>query len=137
MKKKLLVLISGTILILSACSKKKENIETPVEPKPEEGYWQGAYTTTGVLGKSKAAILVKAGGVLRYYELGTTADTSSLSELAKVTGVWTLNGNSFQCSYPSGTKTVNVTMLMNAAKTQLAGKWGFGATEKGSIEFTK
>lgn len=137
MKRNLLVLISGTILLITACSKKSETVETPVEPKPEEGYWQGTYNTKGVLGNNKAAIVVKPGGVLRYYELGTAADTSSLPELAKVTGVWTLNGNSFQCSYPAGSKTVNATMIINAAKNQLSGTWGWGAIEKGSMQFSK
>jgi hypothetical protein len=83
-------------------------------------------------------MLIKAGGFVRIYDLGAKTDTSSISAAAKVNGVWSVNGNSVQTTYMTGsTKTVNTTATLNAAKTQMTGTWAFDGAVKGNIELNK
>lgn len=130
--------IAAVLILAVAC--KKNNSDDPIPPtppSPAEGYWTGKYTTTGQLGFDNYAMLIKAGGFVRIYDLGTGTDTASISPLAKANGVWSLSGNTIQTTYGSGTKTVNTTTTLNAAKTQMNGTWSFDAAVKGNIELGK
>jgi hypothetical protein len=134
------ILSIAAILILAvAC--KKNNSDEPVPPaptaSPAEGYWTGKYTTTGQLGFENYAMLIKPNGFVRIYDLGNTTDTGTLIIGAKVNGVWSMSGNTVQTTYQSGTKTVNTSATLNAAKTQMNGTWAFDAIGKGNIELTK
>jgi hypothetical protein len=137
MKKSLFFIGVMATVMSVACKKSNSDNPQPPAPSPAEGYWTGKYSVNGLTGSDNAAILVKPGGVMRYYELGAKTDTSALFSLSKVNGVWSLSGNTFQCTYKSGLKTVNVTLNMNAAKTQMSGTWGFDATVKGDMEMSK
>ena len=133
------VLLATAILILAvAC--KKSNSDDPVptaQPSPAEGYWFGGYTTTGQAGFENYAMLIKPDGFVRIYDLGTKTDTSTLLTGAKVSGVWSMTGNTIQTTYKSGMKIVNTTATLNALKTQMNGTWGYEATTKGGIELIK
>jgi hypothetical protein len=129
--------IAAVLILAVAC--KKNNSDDPIPPtaSPAEGYWTGQYTTIGKLGFDKFAMLLKPGGFLRVYELGDKTDTTSISPLAKVSGVWVLNGNTIQTTYQSASKTINTTATLNASKTQMSGTWAFDAAVKGNIELSK
>jgi hypothetical protein len=109
----------------------------PAPPSPVIGYWVGTYNTTGQLGSSNYAMLIKSGGVVRVYDLDDKTDTASISPLAKVDGVWTLSGNTLQTSYKSGAKNVNTTATVNAAFNNMTGTWAFDGAVKGNISLGK
>jgi hypothetical protein len=132
--------IAAVLILAVACKKNNSDDPVPQPPvtvSPAVGYWTGKYTTTGQLGFDKFAMLYKADGLLRVYEMGDKTDTAELSPLAKVNGVWSMSGNSVQTTYYTSTKTINTTATLNAAKTQMAGTWAFDAAVKGNIELTK
>ena len=130
-------MLTTLTIVFMACKKDKSDDPAPPAPSPAEGFWLGKYTTNGVFGQDNYAMLIKAGGFVRIYDLGTKTDTSTLSSLSKVTGIWTLIGNMVQTTYLTGTKTVNTTATLNAAKTQMAGTWAFDGAVKGNIELSK
>jgi hypothetical protein len=135
---KQITLIFLGLFLLVACSKKSTEPEpAPTPVSPVVGFWQGSYNTNGVLGSSKYAMLIKAGGTGRVYDLGNQTDTALLLAGAKVNLVWTLNGNTFQTSYPSGAKTVNTTATVNAAYNSMSGTWAFDAVVKGNFSLSK
>ena len=134
------ILSMAAILILAvACKKNNADDPVPQPPttSPAEGYWTGKYTTTGRIGFDNFSMLLKPGGLLRVYELGDKTDTADISPLAKVSGTWTMLGNTVQTTYQSATKTINTTATLNASNTQMAGTWAFDATVKGNIELKK
>lgn len=140
MKKHIYGLLAAVLLLATSCKKTNSEPETappPVLISPVIGYWTGTYNTTGFIGSTKYALLVKPGGLLRVYDLDASLDTNAISPLAKADGVWTLNGNNFQATYKSGAKTVNTTALVNAAFTNMTGTWAFEGVTKGNVALTK
>lgn len=131
------VFFSVIFLILFSCSKKQEETPAPSPASPAIGYWIGSYTTIGQLGSANYAMLLQAGGVGRVYELGQKTDTTLIAASAKVNAVWTLNGNTVQTTYSSGSKTINTIATLNAANTQMSGTWAFDAVVKGNISLAK
>ncbi|HEX5651902.1 MAG TPA: hypothetical protein VFX58_02445 [Chitinophagaceae bacterium] len=133
-KSALVILVSAFVFI--AC-KKEKNEDPVVQASPVTGYWVGKYTTTGFIGHSNYAMLIKPGGQVRVYDLDTKTDTLALSALAKVDGVWSLNGTTLQTTYNTGTKTVNTTATINAAFNNMNGTWAFDGAMKGTITLSK
>lgn len=133
------MLFTATVVLTTACSKNKTDNPPPPAASPAEGYWVGKYTTNGAIGFDNYAMLIKAGGAVRIYDMGAKTDTSSISALAKTDGVWTLNGAVVQTSYANAvsSKTINTTAVLNAAKTQMTGNWSLDGVVKGSIDLSK
>jgi hypothetical protein len=137
MKKHFFLMLTSVLVLAVSCKKSNTETPTPDPPvlvSPVVGYWTGTYNTTGVLGTSKYAMLIKPGGIVRIYD---KTDTSALSALSKPDGVWTLNGNIFQTSYKSGVKTVNTSATVNAAFSNMSGTWAFEGATKGNITLSK
>lgn len=138
MKKHFFLMLTSVLILAASC--KKSNTETPESPQqlsPVLGYWTGTYNTTGFIGSSKYAMLIKPGGVVRVYDLDDKTDTSAISALSKADGVWTLNGNIFQTSYKSGAKMVNTSATVNAAFSSMTGTWAYEGVTKGNITLSK
>jgi hypothetical protein len=135
MKKAMFLIAIASVQFLS-CAKDNGD-DPPVAASPAIGFWKGSYTTTGQLGSSNYAFLIKPNGLGRVYDLGTKTDTALLVAAEKADLVWVLNGNTLQTTYTTGTKTVNTTGNLNAAQTSMDGTWAFGATVKGNIALTK
>lgn len=129
--------MAAALLVLAACKKEKEPASVPPPASPVIGFWQGSYTTTGLLGSSKYAMLINEGGVGRVYDLGTESDTNAIPAGKKPNLVWTLTGNTLQTSYLSGAKTVNTTATVNAAYNNQTGTWSFNGVTKGNITLNK
>ena len=133
-------MLTSVFVLAVSCKKSNTEEPTPAPPlvlSPVLGYWTGTYNTTGFIGTSKYAMLIKPGGIVRIYDLDDKTDTSALSPLAKPDGVWTLNGNIFQTSYKSGAKTVNTSATVNAAFSNMTGTWAFEGATKGNITLSK
>ena len=135
MNKTIFILISAFTLLATAC--KKDNSPAPEPPSPFLGYWQGSYNTTGFIGNTKYAMLIKPGGIARVYDMGTETDTLLVSPTKKVDAVWAVTGNTLQTSYQSGSKTINTTATVNAAYTLMTGTWGYNGLVKGNIILNK
>jgi hypothetical protein len=140
MKKHFFLMLTSVLILAVSCKKSNTETPTPDQPlvlSPVLGYWTGTYNTTGLLGTSKYAMLIKPGGVVRVYDLDDKTDTSALSALSKPDGVWTLNGNIFQTTYKSGFKTVNTSATINAAFSNMTGTWAYEGPTKGNITLSK
>jgi hypothetical protein len=130
MKRHMLIFAAISSISLVAC---KKDDPSPITPSPAEGFWQGSYSKTGMLGTEKMALLIKPGGSIRYYEMNFETDTAALPAIAKVNGTWILNGSDLKISYMANSKTYNASLALNAANTQLNGPWSEGAVVKGNM----
>ena len=135
MKRISLSVLSLVLLVTSGCKKGKEE---PVKtPSPVEGFWIGKYnTSTGVAGiyNKNYAMLINGDGTARVYDMGSDTDTTSLGDgLQKISGIWVLNGNSLEVTYPAGTDTGRSNATVNAAFTSMSGAWSVNSVIKGSF----
>ncbi len=138
MKKHIYLMLASMFIFAVSCKKSNtETSEPPQQLSPVIGYWTGSYTTTGFIGSSKYAMLIKPGGAVRIYDLDDKTDTSAIPALSKADGVWTLNANIFQTTYKSGSKTVNTTATVNAGFSNMTGTWAFEGVTKGNITLSK
>jgi hypothetical protein len=135
-KKTMIIVLTTTILLATACSKTKSDPTPPPATVSIEGYWVGKYNSTGG-SEDKMSMLFKPGGVLRVYELGTNTDTSMLSPLSRVTGEWTKVGNTVQTKYKSGPAAITTSKVLNAANTQMTGTWSMNGVTRGYIELNQ
>lgn len=128
--------------IIGFVSCKKNNNDDPAPPPVvaasiAKGYWTGHYTTTGFIGQTNYAILLKAGGVGRIYDLDAGSDTSLISPLAKPNATWVENGNNIEITYLSGAKVMTNTAVINPAHKTMIGTWARDGVVKGTISLTK
>lgn len=134
--KTMLVILS--IMGFVSCQKNKDN--TPEEPqgpvvltKPI-GYWTGHYTNTGSVGQHSLAVLVKAGGTARIYDMGAQTDTAMV--LSKWSGTWTLNAETLDVQFQNDAHTL-YTGTINPTEKTWTGSWFKGGALKGTIKMSK
>lgn len=135
---KCVVVIFAMVGVVS-CQKSKNDDPAPPPATviDAKGYWTGNYITTGVLGQTKYAILINAGGSARVYDLDASTDTTLIAPLSKSNGTWVLDGTTIQVSYTNGGKNYVNNGTINTAATTISGTWSRDGVVKGTISLTK
>lgn len=125
--------------VLLACQKDKDSIpEEPASPLPVEGYWEGQYTFSNSAGSTKAGILVRPGGTLRFYDL-LESDTADLYPEFKLEGTWAVVDSTFLLTMvlPQFDNSIKAFLKINATSNKMIGPFQANGQTVGVFDFTK
>ncbi|HEU4470908.1 MAG TPA: hypothetical protein VFR58_07495 [Flavisolibacter sp.] len=135
--KRTVSLMAFAMILLASCKKENQDKNESTPASSVIGFWVGSYTTNGMLGNNKYAMLINAGGTGRVYDISNGTDTATMSPHKKMNLTWTLDGNIFETTYGNGAIPINTKATVNDSFSNMTGTWSVGANEKGTITLNK
>lgn len=125
--------------VLVACQKDKDSIpEEPGSPLSMEGFWVGQYTYPNYMGSFNAAILVRPGGTLRFFD-SYKPDTADMNPAFKIEGTWAVVDSTFLLTLvmPQFGYSAKAIMQVNATSDTMIGPYQIDGETYGIFNFSK